>query len=66
MITPPLISVRLLSLFDVKALFISASNRYQKKIILSAFRDWVKRLQNCDSVKGEYLKVCSKNMFDKT
>ena len=23
---------------------------------LSAFRDWVKRLQNCISVKGEYFK----------
>ena len=33
---------------------------------LSAFRDWVKRLQKCVSVKGEYLKVCNKNMFDKT
>ena len=36
---------------------------------LSAFRDWVKRLQTCVSVKGEYnctLKVCNKNMFYKT
>ena len=33
---------------------------------LSAFRDWVKRLQKCVSVKGETLKVCNKNMFDKT
>ena len=32
---------------------------------LSAFRDWVKRLQKCVSVKGEnILKVCNKNMFD--
>ena len=34
---------------------------------LSGFRNWVKRLQKCVSVKGEYtLKVCNKNMFDKT
>ena len=33
---------------------------------LSAFRDWVKRLQKCVSGKGEYLKVCNKNMFDET
>ena len=25
-----------------------------KEDYLSAFRDWVKRLQTCDSVKGEY------------
>ena len=37
----------------LKALFISVSNRYQKKT-LSAFHDWVKRLQKCVSVKGEY------------
>ena len=38
------------------ALFISVFNRYQKKTtrILSAIRDWVKRLQKCVSVKGEY------------
>ena len=36
-----------------------------KEDYLSAFRDWVKRLQKCVSVKGEYLKVCNKNMFDK-
>ena len=33
---------------------------------LSAFGDWVKRLQKCVSVKGNTLKVCNKNMFDKT
>ena len=33
-----------------------------KEDYLSAFRDWVKRLQKCVSVKG----VCNKNMFDKT
>ena len=32
-----------------------------KEDYLSAFRDWVKRLQKCVSV----LKVCKKNMFDK-
>ena len=33
----------------------------------SAFLDWVKRLQKCVSVKGgNTLKVCNKNMFDKT
>ena len=36
------------------ALFISVSNRYQKKTYLSAFRDRVKRLQKCVSVKGGY------------
>ena len=35
-----------------------------KEDYLSAFRDWVKRLQKCVSVKG--LKVCNKSMFDKT
>ena len=38
----------------------------QKEDYLSAFRDWVKRLQKCVSVKGEYLEGCNKNMFDKT
>ena len=33
---------------------------------LSAFRDWVKRLQKCVSVKGNTLKVFIKNMFDET
>ena len=28
--------------------------QYQNKTILSVFRDWVKRLQKCVSVKGEY------------
>ena len=37
-----------------------------KEDYLSAFRDWVKRLQKCVSVKGNTLKVCNKNMFDKT
>ena len=37
-----------------------------KEDYLSAFRDWVKRLQNCVTVKGDTLKVCNKNMFDKT
>ena len=37
------------------ALFISdRSNRYQNEDYLSAFRDWVKRLQKCVSVKREY------------
>ena len=36
-----------------------------KEDYLSAFRDWVKRLQKCVSVKGDTLKVCNKNMFDK-
>ena len=45
------------------ALFISVSNRYQKK---TAFRDWVKRLQKCVLVKGNSLQVCNKNMCDKT
>ena len=39
---------------SLAALFISVSNRYQKEGYLSAFRDWVKRLQKCVSVKGEY------------
>ena len=33
-----------------------------KEDYLSAFRDWVKRLQKHVSVKGEYLKVCNKNV----
>ena len=37
-----------------------------KEDYLSAFRDWVKRLQKCVSVKGETFKDCNKNMFDKT
>ena len=36
------------------ALFISVSNRYLKKTINSAFRYWVKTLQKCVSVMGEY------------
>ena len=36
-----------------------------KEDYLSAFRDWVKRFQKCVSVKGDTLKVCNKNMFDK-
>ena len=46
-----LISIRLEVL--LAALFVSVSNRYQKKT-LSAFCDWVKRLQKSVSVKGEY------------
>ena len=46
------ISIRLEVL--LAALCISVSNRYQKEDYLSAFRDWVKRLQKCVSVKGEY------------
>ena len=42
------ISIRLEVL--LLALFISVSNRYY----LSAFRNWVKRLQKCVSVKGDY------------
>ena len=37
-----------------------------KENYLSAFLHWVKRLQKCVSVKGNTLKVCNKNMFDKT
>ena len=33
-----------------------------KEDYLSAFRDWVKRLQKCVSVKGDTLKVCNKKM----
>ena len=36
-----------------------------KEDYLSSFRDWVKRLQKCVSVKGNALKVCNKNIFDK-
>ena len=39
--------------------------RIPKEDYLSAFRDWVKRLQKCVSVQGEY-EVCNKSMFDKT
>ena len=46
------ISIRLEVLFA--ALFISVSNIYQKNTIYSGFRDWVKRLQKCVSVKGEF------------
>ena len=55
------------------ALFISVSYRYKKKKkkkkkkdYLSAFCDWVKRLQRCVSVKEATLKVCNKNMLGKT
>ena len=33
-----------------------------KEYYLSAFHDWVKRLQKCVSVKGNTLKVCNKNI----
>ena len=108
MTTPPLISVRLLSLFLAKVKVLNrppyspdlspcdfflfprlkkmlSGNKYTsrsslgnaiyqclqqipKEDYLSAFRDWVKRLQTCVSVKGEYniLKVCNENMFDET
>ena len=108
MTTPPLISVRLLSLFlaseKVKVLNhppyshdrspcdfflfprlkkMLSGNKYTsrsslgsaiyqclqqipKEDYLSAFRDWVKRLQKCVSVKGNTLKVCNKNIFEKT
>ena len=46
------ISIRLEVL--LAALFISVSNRFQKKTIYPLFRDWVKRLQKWVSVKGEY------------
>ena len=36
-----------------------------KEDYLSVFRDWVKRLQKCVSVKGEYFEVCNKNMLIK-
>ena len=35
-----------------------------KEDYLSAFRDWVKRLQKCVSVKGEYFEGFNKNMFE--
>ena len=37
-----------------------------KEDYLSAFRDWVKSLQNVFQYRGNTLKVCNKNMFDKT
>ena len=37
-----------------------------KEDYLSAFRDWIKRLQNVFQKRGDTLKVCNKNMFDKT
>ena len=41
-----------------------------KEDYLSAFHDWVKRLQKCVTKKGEYFEgfffFCNKNMFDKT
>ena len=37
-----------------------------KEDYLSAFRDWVKWLQKCVSVKGEYSEGMNKNMYDKT
>ena len=36
-----------------------------KEDYLSAFRDWVKRLQNVFQYRGNTLKGCNKNMFDK-
>ena len=107
MTTPPLISVKLLSLFlaseKVKVLnhppyspdlspcdfflFLRlkktlSGNKYTsrsslgsavyqylqqipKEDYLSAFHKWVKRLQKCVSVQGEYFEGCNKNMFDK-
>ena len=58
------ISIRLEVLFA--ALFIRVSKQIPKEDYLSAFRDWVKRLQKCVPVKGDTLKVCNTNMFDKT
>ena len=37
-----------------------------KEDYLSAFCDWIKRLQNVFQKRGNTLKVCNKNMFDKT
>ena len=37
-----------------------------KEDYLSAFHDWVERLQKYVSVMGNTSKVCNKNMFDKT
>ena len=37
-----------------------------KEDYLSAFRDWVKKLQKCVSAKGERFEVCNKNMNDET
>ena len=63
------ISIRLEIL--LAALFISVSKQIPKEDYLSAFRDWVKRLQKMCFSKGgggggNTLKVCNKNMFDKT
>ena len=46
------ISVRLEVL--LAALFISVSQQIPKEDYLSAFRDWVERLQKCVSAKGGY------------
>ena len=40
--------------WKLTALLISVSQQIPKEDYLSAFRDWVKRLQKCVSVKGEY------------
>ena len=37
-----------------------------KEDYLFVFRDWVKRLKNVFQQRGNTLKVCNKNMFDKT
>ena len=37
-----------------------------KEDYLSAFRDWLKGYKNVFQERGNTLKVCNKNMFDKT
>ena len=37
-----------------------------KEDYLSAFRDWVKGYKNVFQLRGNTLKVCNKNIFDKT
>ena len=55
------------------ALFISVSNRYQKKIIYLLFATGLKITKMCfrkgggvGGGEGGTVKVCNKNMFDKT
>ena len=57
------ISIRLEVL--LAALFISVSNRYQKKTIYLLFATGWKGYKNVFQLRGNTLKVCNKNMFDK-
>ena len=47
------------------ALFISVWLDTKRRLFI-CFSRMGKKLQTCVSVKGDTLKVCSKNMFDKT